>query len=63
MQMVAVHLVDSSYLYDRYKFLSAMMLSLSSIIGMEMPFINIITKVDLLGQMGRPDMNLMFYQG
>ena len=62
-RMVAVHMVDASYLYDRYKFLAAMTLSLSSIVGIEIPFINLITKMDLLKTMGRPDMNLMFYQG
>ena len=56
-------MVDVSYLYDRYKFLSAMTLCLTSLIGMEMPFINLITKVDLLSTMGKPDMGLDFYQG
>ena len=50
-----------SYLYDKHRFLSALALSLTAIIGMEMPFINAITKVDLLGKFGRPDMNLTFY--
>ena len=60
-RMVAVHMIDVSYLYDRYKFLSAMTLSLTSLIGIEIPFINLITKMDLMKTMGRPDMNLMFY--
>ena len=38
-----------------------MMLSLTSIIGMEMPFINAITKIDLMKDYGRPDMNLSYY--
>ena len=63
MNLVAVHMVDSSYLYDKYKFLAAMSLSLSALIGLEMPHINLITKIDLLSKLGRPDMNLMFYQG
>lgn len=62
-RFVAVHLIDASYLYDRYKFLAALTLSLSSLVGMEIPFVNLITKMDLLTTMGRPDMNLMFYQG
>ena len=62
-RFVAVHLVDVGYLYDRYRFLSAMTLCLTSLVGMEIPFINFITKVDLLKTMGRPDMNLMFYNG
>ena len=61
--MVAVHMIDASYLYDRYKFLAAMTLSLTSLIGIEIPFVNLITKMDLMATMGRPDMNLMFYQG
>lgn len=59
--MSALHLVDVSYLYDRNRFLSAMMLSLTAIVGMEMPFINAITKVDLMKKLGRPEMNLTFY--
>ena len=62
-RLVAIHMVDISYLYDNYKFLSAMTLSLTALINLEVPFLNFITKVDLMGQMGRPDMNLMFYQG
>ena len=58
MRMSALHLVDVSYLYDRNRFLSAMTLSLTAIIGMEMPFINAITKVDLMRRLGKPEMNL-----
>jgi GPN-loop GTPase len=58
MRMSALHLVDVGYLYDRNRFLSAMMLSLTAIVGMEMPFINAITKVDLMKKLGRPEMNL-----
>lgn len=61
MQLSAVHLVDCSYLYDKYRFLSALMLSLTATIGLETPFINVISKIDLIGKLGRPDMNLMFY--
>lgn len=62
-QFVVVHLIDSQYLYDRMKFLSSLTLSLTAIIGMELPMLNLITKVDLMEKMGRPDMNLMFYEG
>lgn len=58
-----MHLIDSQYLYDRFKFLSSLTLSLTAIIGMELPMLNLITKVDLMEKMGRPDMNLMFYEG
>lgn len=60
-RFVAVHMIDASYLYDRYKFLAALSLSLSSLVGLEVPFINLVTKMDLMATLGRPDMNLMFY--
>lgn len=50
-------------MYDKFKFLSSLTLTLSAIIGMEMPMLNLISKVDLIAKMGRPDMNLMFYEG
>lgn len=50
-------------MYDRFKFLSSLTLSLTAIIGMELPMVNLITKVDLIAKMGRPEMNLMFYEG
>ena len=61
MKMAAVHLVDCTYLYNKNRFLSSLMLSLTATIGMEMPFIHAITKVDLMKQFGRPDNNLSFY--
>ena len=56
-------MVDITYLYDRHRFLAAMTLSLTSLIGLETPFLNFITKVDLLKSFGAPDMGLPFYQG
>jgi hypothetical protein len=38
-----------------------MTLSLSALIGLEMPMINLITKMDLIKQLGRPEMNLAYY--
>jgi hypothetical protein len=61
MRFAAVHLVDCSYLYDKNRFLSALLLSLTAMVGMEMPFLNVISKIDLLKTLGRPDMNLSFY--
>jgi len=58
----ALHLVDASYLYDKHRFLSAMMLSLTAIISLEMPFLNAISKIDLIAKLGRPDCSLSFYQ-
>lgn len=62
MRFAALHLVDCSYLYDRTRFLSALTLSLTATVGMDMPFINAISKLDLLKTLGRPEMGLSFYQ-
>jgi hypothetical protein len=62
MTFAALHLIDCSYLYDRSRFLSALTLSLTAIVGLEMPFINAISKIDLLKNFGRPTMGLSFYQ-
>ena len=61
MTVAAMHLVDSTYLYEKNRFLSSVMLSLTALIGMDMPFLNVISKIDLLKTLGRPDMNLFFY--
>jgi Conserved hypothetical ATP binding protein len=45
---VVVHLIDSVQMFDRFKFLASLTLSLSAVMGMEMPLINFITKVDML---------------
>ena len=61
LHLTALHLVDATYLYDKHRFLSSLMLSLTAIIGLEMPFINAVSKIDLLKTFGRPDMGLSFY--
>jgi len=61
MTVAAIHLVDCTYLYDKHRFISSILLSLTALIGMEMPFINVISKIDLLKTLGRPDMNLSYY--
>ena len=62
MHFVAVHLTDASQaFYDKHKLLASMTLSLSALIGLEMPMINLITKMDLIKQLGRPEMNLAYY--
>lgn len=56
-------MIDSMQMYDKFKFLASLTLSLSAVIGMEMPMLNIITKIDMLGKLGRPEMPLNFYEG
>lgn len=60
MQSCCAHLVDSSYLMDSHKYLSACCLCMTTKIGFEEnPIINILTKIDLLAKLGRPQMNLI----
>lgn len=45
-------------MYDKFKFLASLTLSLTAVIGMEMSLLNVITKVDMIRSLGRPDMGL-----
>jgi hypothetical protein len=45
---VIVHLIDSTQMFDRFKFLASLTLSLSAVMGIELPLINFVTKVDML---------------
>lgn len=60
LQCCATHLVDCSYLMDRHKYLSACTLAMTAKIAFEeAPLINIVSKIDLLAKLGRPEMNLI----
>ena len=52
-QLVAVHLVDSHYCSDPGKFISIVLTSLSTMVQIELPHINILSKVDLMQQFGK----------
>lgn len=47
-QICTVHLVDSHHCSDAGKFISSLMLSLSAMLRIGLPHVNILTKVDLL---------------
>ena len=53
LQLVAVHLVDSHYCSDPGKFISVLLTSLSTMVQLELPHINILSKVDLMEQYGK----------
>jgi len=61
LSVAAVHLIDSQCCTDISKFISAIFLSLSATIGLELPFINVLSKMDLIGQYGPLPMSLSFY--
>ncbi|XP_038715865.1 GPN-loop GTPase QQT1 isoform X2 [Tripterygium wilfordii] len=61
MQLTAVHLVDAHLCSDPGKYISALLLSLSTMLHLELPHINVLSKIDLIESYGRLAFNLDFY--
>uniref|UniRef100_A0A6A7G934 GPN-loop GTPase 2 n=2 Tax=Hirondellea gigas TaxID=1518452 RepID=A0A6A7G934_9CRUS len=60
-RITAVNLVDSHYCADPSKFISVLLLSLSTMLHLELPHLNILSKVDLLEKHSNLPFNLEFY--
>uniref|UniRef100_K3W8D6 GPN-loop GTPase 2 n=1 Tax=Globisporangium ultimum (strain ATCC 200006 / CBS 805.95 / DAOM BR144) TaxID=431595 RepID=K3W8D6_GLOUD len=60
-KLSVVHLVDAHHCTDSSKFISIVMLSLSSMVRLELPHINVLSKIDLMQQYGKLAFNLDFY--
>lgn len=60
-QLAAVHLVDSHYCSDPSKFIAVLLTSLSTMLQVELPHINILSKADLIERYGRLPFNLDFF--
>ncbi|KAG7469145.1 hypothetical protein MATL_G00125770 [Megalops atlanticus] len=60
-RLTAVHLVDSHYCADPAKFISVLCTSLSTMLHVELPHINVLSKMDLIEQYGKLAFNLEFY--
>ncbi|NXU77327.1 GPN2 GTPase, partial [Oreotrochilus melanogaster] len=60
-QLAAVHLVDSHYCTDPGKFISVLCTSLSTMLHVELPHVNVLSKMDLLEQYGKLAFNLDYY--
>ncbi|KAG0293954.1 GPN-loop GTPase 2 [Linnemannia gamsii] len=60
-RLCCVHLVDSHYCTDAAKFISVLLLSLKTMLQLELPHVNILSKVDLIETYGRLPMALDFY--
>jgi len=56
-----VNLVDAHYCIDPTTFISALLLSLSMMMRLELPHVNILSKIDLLPRYGELKYNLDFY--
>ncbi|XP_063300510.1 GPN-loop GTPase 2 [Pelobates fuscus] len=61
LRLCAVHLVDSHYCTDPAKFISVLCTSLSTMLHIELPHINVLSKMDLIEQYGRLAFNLDYY--
>ena len=59
--LTAVHLVDAFHVHNASTYLSSLLLSLCSMTRLEMPHVNVLSKVDLLRSMGGLRMPLSFY--
>lgn len=53
MQLTAVHLVDAHLCSDPGKYVSALLLSLSTMLHLELPHINVLSKIDLIESYGK----------
>ncbi|CAI5663283.1 unnamed protein product [Oreochromis niloticus] len=60
-RLTAVHLVDSHYCADPAKFISVLCTSLSTMLHVELPHVNVLSKMDLMEQYGKLAFNLDFY--
>jgi hypothetical protein len=61
LRLTAVHLVDAVHCSDPSKYISAVFLSLSTMLRLELPHVNVLSKIDLVEQDGTLDFNLEFY--
>ena len=53
MQLTAVHLVDAHLCSDPRKYVSALLLTLSTMLHLELPHINVLSKIDLIENYGK----------
>jgi GTPase SAR1 family protein len=61
LRLTAVHLVDASHCTDPSKYISAVFLALSTMMRLELPHVNVLSKVDLVEHEGSLVFNLDFY--
>lgn len=52
LKLAAVHLCDAHYVTDAAKYISVLLLSLRAMLQLELPHINVLSKIDLLSQFG-----------
>ncbi|KAJ7525525.1 hypothetical protein O6H91_17G054700 [Diphasiastrum complanatum] len=60
-RLTAVHLVDAHLCSDPGKYVSALLLSLSAMLHLELPHINVLSKIDLIESYGKLDVQDLSY--
>ncbi|KIY42869.1 hypothetical protein FISHEDRAFT_79102 [Fistulina hepatica ATCC 64428] len=60
-ELAAVHLHDAHYITDVSMYVSVLSLSLRMMLHLELPHINVLSKIDLISKYGQLDFNLDFY--
>lgn len=60
-KLCAVYLVDAHHATDAGKYISALLQTLSTMIHLEIPFVNLFTKIDLIDKYNTIEMPLEFY--
>ncbi|XP_014674909.1 PREDICTED: GPN-loop GTPase 2-like isoform X2 [Priapulus caudatus] len=60
-RLASVHLVDSHYCSDPTKFIAVLLTSLATMLQVELPHVNVLSKVDLIQQFGKLPFNIDFY--
>eukprot|EP00002_Diphylleia_rotans_P023769 TRINITY_DN4677_c0_g1_i5.p1 TRINITY_DN4677_c0_g1~~TRINITY_DN4677_c0_g1_i5.p1 ORF type:complete len:306 (+),score=45.10 TRINITY_DN4677_c0_g1_i5:60-977(+) len=61
LRLCAVHLVDSHYCSDATKFVSVLLVSLAAMVQLELPHINVLSKIDLIEKYGTLAFSLEYY--
>jgi len=60
-RLTAVHLVDSHYCSDASKFVSVLLTSLATMLHMNLPHVNVLSKMDIAEQYGKFPFHLQYY--
>ncbi|KAJ3215381.1 GPN-loop GTPase 2 [Clydaea vesicula] len=60
-RLCAVNLVDAHHCTDASKYISVLLLSLKTMIQLELPHLNVLSKIDLIESYGKLTFNLDFY--
>ena len=58
LKLCVVHLVDSHYCLEPSKYISVLLVTLATMVHLELPHVNIFSKIDLLRQFGKPGTQL-----